>query len=221
MLKPSAALLMLGMLSIPTISYAQDAAVLTVAATAGSLGIGPEVGYRPTPLLGVRGSASLLSFSHDVDVDDINYHGDLKLKSYGANADVYPFRNGFRLSAGFRVSRNKVKLDASPSGPIIVGNTTYTPEQIGMLKGIVRAKKFAPTFTAGYSSNLRKGLVWSLDAGVMLHGKPRIGALTATGLLASSPNLQQDLIREQGEIDRKIDDYKVYPIVQVSLGYAF
>jgi hypothetical protein len=203
------------------ICYAQDTAVLTIAAAGGSLGVGPEVGYRPTTLFGVRGSASLLDLSHDVDVNDINYRGDLKLTSYGVNADVYPLRNGLRLSAGFRRSNNKVNLDALPSRAVTMGITTYTPDQIGMLKGIVRANKFAPTFTAGYSSNLRKGFLWSLDAGIMLHGTPRIGDLTATGILATSSNLQGDLARERGKINRKVDDYKVYPIVQVSLGYAF
>jgi len=194
---------------------------VTVAVSGGTLGIGPEVGLRPSPILGLRASAGFLGLGHDVDVDDINYHGDLKLRSYGANADLYPFGNAFRISAGFRISRNRVDLVATPTQPVSIGGTTYSPEEIGTIEGRVKARKFAPTLTVGVARNLRKGLAWSLDAGVMFHGRPRTRDLTATGELATNPAFQADLLAEQADIEDKVDDYKIYPIVQLSIGYAF
>lgn len=196
-------------------------APITIAASAGSLGIGPEVGWRPLPAFGIRASASLLGLGHDVDVGDINYHGDLKLRSFGVTADLYPFENGFRLSAGLRRSRNRIDLVATPREAVTVGQTVYTPEQIGTIEGKVRARRYAPTLTLGVAKNRRKGLAWSVDAGVMLHGRPRTYDIAATGELASNPLFQEDLAREQGEIEDKVDNYRVYPIVQVSIGYAF
>jgi hypothetical protein len=199
----------------------QPPARITLAASGGSLGIGPEVGFRPVPMLGVRASASFLGLGHDIDVGDINYHGDLKLRSFGAAVDVYPFESAFRLSAGLRRSRNRIDLVATPREAVTVGETVYTPEQIGTIEGRVRARKWAPTFTLGVANNRTRGFAWSLDAGVMLHGRPRTYDIAATGELASNPLFQDDLARERGEIEDKVDDYKVYPIVQVSIGYAF
>lgn len=207
---------------LPSVCHAQDTPTgVTVAATGGSLGIGPEVGFRPSPIIGVRASATFLGLGHNVDVDDINYHGDLKLRSWGANADIYPFRNGFRLSAGFRVSSNRIDLVATPTEAVTVGQRVYTPEEIGTIEGTVRARRFAPTFTVGFAKNREKGFAWSLDAGVMLHGTPRTEDVVATGELASNPLFQEDLARERAEIEGEVDNYKVYPIVQLSVGYTF
>lgn len=98
---------------------------------------------------------------------------------------------------------------------------TYTPEQIGTIEGEVRASKLAPTFTLGVARNRRTGLAWSLDAGVMLHGAPRTERLRATGLLANNFLFQDDLARERAEIEDEVDNYKVFPIMQLSVGYTF
>lgn len=207
---------------LPSVCRAQDGPTgVTIAATGGSLGIGPEVGFRPSPIVGLRVSATFLGLGHDVDVEDINYHGDLKLRSWGANADLYPFRNGLRLSAGFRVSRNRIDLTATPNEAVRVGETVYTPEEIGTIEGKVRARRFAPTFTLGYAKNRERGFAWSVDAGVMLHGTPRTEDVVATGQLATNPLFQEDLARERAEIEDEVDNHKVYPIVQISVGYTF
>lgn len=172
-------------------------------------------------MFGIRANAGFLKLSHNVDVDDINYDGDLKLKSYGATADFYPFESAFRLSAGFRIDRNKIKLVAIPSEPVTIGSTTYTPDQIGTIEGEIRAKKFAPTLTLGVAKNRGRGFAWSLDAGVMLHGRPKTYNLVATGQLATNPLFQADLTRERAEIEDEVENYKIYPIVQLSVGYTF
>lgn len=208
--------------TLPTVAGAQDASSgVTVSVSGGTLGVGPEIGYRPSPTLGLRASATFLGLSHDVDVDDINYQGDLKLRSWGASADLYPFESAFRISAGLRSSRNRVDLVASPAQPVSIGGMTYTPEEIGTIAGEVRAQKVAPTFTLGVARNRRTGLAWSIDAGVMLHGEPRTERLRATGRLADNPIFQDDLARERGEIEDEVDNYKIFPIVQLAVGYTF
>lgn len=54
----------------------------------------------------------------------------------------------------------------------------------------------------------------------MLQGSPEVTKLTTSGML-SDPELQADIQRERDEIEDDIDGYKYYPIVQLSLGYAF
>lgn len=193
----------------------------SIGVTAGTLGVGPVVGARLSPTFGVRASATFIDASHDVDVDDINYHGKLKLESYGANLDVYPFGGGFRLSPGFRIDKNRIGLDATPTAAVEVGDTVYTPAQIGTLSGSVKAKDFAPTLTIGYAGGLTKGIKFGFDAGAMFQGSPRITDLKATGSLASDPAFVAELAKEQREIDDEVHKYNVYPILQFSLFYAF
>lgn len=210
--------------AVPALAGAQEAADssdLTVSVSGGTLGIGPEVGFRVMPVFGIRANATFLGFSHSVDVNDINYNGDAKLRSYGATADLYPFKNKFRMSAGFRIDHNKIDLVATPTRSVSIGSRVYTPEQIGTIEGDIRAKKFAPTFTLGVAKNRGRGLAWSLDAGVMLHGRPQTYDLVTTGELATNPLFQADLARERTEIEDKVDNYKVYPIVQLAIGYTF
>lgn len=189
--------------------------------TAGSLGIGPELAYRAAPVVGVRGGAAFLGFDHDIAVDDINYHGAIKLASLGADLDLYPFRGGLRISAGVRIDRNKVALTATPTKSVRVGKVVYTPDQIGSLSGTARAADVAPTLTVGYAGGLTGGVKFAIDAGAMFQGHPRIDDLAATGLLASDVAFKAQLADEEAQIANKIHKYSVYPIVQLSLGYAF
>lgn len=211
-------------LVMATPASAQDqASTFSVAVSGGTLGIGPEVTTRISPLLGVRGSATFLSFSHSVDGDEIEYDGDLKLGSVGAALDLHPFANGFRVSAGARYNKNKVKLKATPGSAetVEIGGTTYAGSQIGTLNGSVRVKEFAPTLTLGYGSGLTRGVTFGIDAGVMFEGKPRIRNLRANGPIASDPSFQSALAREEQDIRDDVEKYDIFPIVQLSIGYAF
>jgi hypothetical protein len=196
---------------------------VTAGATGGTLGVGPEVALRISPVLGVRANATFLGVSHSVDSDDITYDGRLKLGSIGLMADLHPFRGGFRVSAGFRINSNKVdlKADTSQDATVEVGDTPYSGAAVGSLGGTVKTRKFAPMLTVGYASGLTPGLKFGVEAGAMLQGSPRIDNLRASGPIAADPAFQAALAREEQEIEDDIDNYRIYPILQVSLRYAF
>lgn len=209
-------------MATPAIAQEQ-ASQFSVGVSGGTLGIGPEVSARVSPVLALRANATFLSFGHSVDGEDIDYDGDLKLASGGATVDVHPFANGFRISGGVRYNKNKVKLTATPETgeSVEVGGTTYTGAQIGRLNGDVRVKEFAPTLTLGYAGGLTKGLKFGIDAGVMFEGKPRIRNLRATGPIAATPSFQQALAREEQDIRDDVEKYDIFPIAQLPIGYAF
>ena len=190
-----------------------------VGVTAGTLGVGPEVGFR-SGSFGGRANATFLGYGRDVDSDDINYDGKLKLRSYGAMLDLYVFGGGFRVSPGLRISRNRVTLKATPTGDVEIGDEVYTPSEVGTLFGEVRAKKLAPTLTVGYGTS-NPGVYFGIDVGAMFQGSPKVKELTTTGLLSTNPDLQADLLEERDAIEDDIKNYKVYPILQLALGYRF
>lgn len=197
-----------------------DDARLSIGITGGTLGIGPEASYRVSEMFGVRANATFLNISRGIDSSGINYDGKAKLKSGGVMVDVYPFGGGFRLSGGLRINGNEARVVASPTQNVQVGNTTYTPAEIGTLRTETDLKSLAPTLTLGYGGGLSKGLVFGIEGGAMFQGKMKIKPLTYTG---SAPIglIAADLERERLEIQDDIDDYKIYPILQLTLGYRF
>ncbi|MEW9854162.1 hypothetical protein [Novosphingobium sp. M1R2S20] len=207
-----------------TPALAQDtASTVSAGVTAGTLGIGPEVALRVSPLLALRANATFFGISQSVDSDTITYDGDLKLSSVGAMVDVHPFKNGFRLSGGFRVNDNKVELTATPDPAEVlrVGGTPYTAADVGVLTGTVNVDEFVPTLTIGYGGGLTKGLKFGVDAGVLFQGSPRIRNLAASGPLASNSAFQDALAREEQSIEDDVSKYDIYPILQFSLRYGF
>lgn len=189
--------------------------------TAGSLGFGPEITYRLSDSLGVRANATFFGLNRNVDSDGIEYDGDLKLRSFGAMLDFHPFRGGFRISAGARINSNRVNLSATPTESVEIGDDTYTPAQIGVLSGRVEAKNLAPALTIGYGGGRTPGVKFGIEAGALFQGSPRINGLQTTGTLSTNATFQASLRQEEREIEDDIKQFKVYPIVQISLGYRF
>jgi hypothetical protein len=210
-----------------TPALAQDAGAsqgdsrVTAAVSGGTLGIGPELGFRVSDSFGVRANAMFLGFGTDFDSDGVEYEGNLNLESYGAMVDVYPFGGSFRVSAGARINKNRGRVTATPTGPVEVGETTYTPAQIGTLRGRAEVKDFAPALTLGWGGSNRRGFLFGFDAGVLFQGGVRIRQFTASGSSANDPNFRASLEQERREIQEDVDDYKLYPIVQLTLGYRF
>lgn len=191
---------------------------LAVEVTAGTFGVGPEVTYRVNRNIGLRAGASFLKASRGIQSDGVQYQGDLKLGSWGAMVDLYPMSGHFRMSAGFRVNKGtRLNMTATPAGPTTIGNTTYTPAQIGNLSGTVRVSDIAPVLTIGWAGGLTKGVKLGFDAGAMLSGSPKMRDISASNsaITAADINAQKD------KINRELGKIAVYPVVQASLGYAF
>ncbi len=222
-------LLMLGAagMGVAAPAMAQDAATdpastVSVAVTAGTLGIGPEVGFRFADHIGIRGNATFLGVNADYDSDDITYDGKLKLKSFGAMVDVYPFGGSFRVSGGARINRNYARLNASPTGTSVeVGGETYTQAQVGTLTGRAEVKKFAPALTLGWSGSNRRGFMFGIEAGALFQGSVRVREFTSTGTLQNNATFRASLEDERRSLQDDVDDYKVYPILQASIGWRF
>lgn len=206
-----------------------DDARLKAGITAGTLGIGPEISYRFSERLGIRGNVTFLSIGHDIDSDDITYDGKVKLQSGGVMLDAYPFGGGFRVSGGLRINGNKARGIASPNSgtSYTINGTTYSAADIGTLRADTDIKNVAPALTLGYGGGLSSGLVFGIEAGALFQGSAKIKPLTFTGVCAgASPpptcaTLSADLDAERRSVNDDIDGYKVYPILQLSVGYRF
>lgn len=218
-------LLLAAPLALAAVPAAAEDAELSAGVSAGTLGVGPEVGVRLNRTIGVRANAMLADTGlSDIDAssDDIDFGGRLRSRSVGAMLDFYPLGGGFRVSTGFRLNGNKAVLKATPTTNTTIGARTVTPVQVGTLRASYRVRDWAPAVTVGYAGDIAPRLTLGVEAGAVYHGAPRITALRSQGgTLSDDPGFAADLETERMLIQNDIGDYKFYPVVQASLALRF
>ena len=193
---------------------------LFVAPQVSTMGLGVEAGYRVSDLFGLRGSANFFHVKTDLNVAGIEYSGKVQLRSFGATADLFPFRGGFRLSGGLRLSYNEADISATPTTDVNIGGTAVTPAQIGRLAGRIEPNRVASYFGIGWEGSIFSPNVYlGAGLGVMLQGTPRV-SLTSTGA-TSSPQIRAALERERREVQDEVKGFRFYPVLSVSVGYRF
>ena len=112
---------------------------------------------------------------------------------------------------------NEIDLDARPTKSEQIGDTIYTPAQIGTLSGSVDIDGLAPYVGIGWGNPLTHNQRWGFtcDFGVAFTDSPDV-ALTSTGVVS-----QVDLSREINEIEDDLDSLKFYPVISMGLFYRF
>ncbi len=185
--------------------------------TGGSLGVGPEVSYAINRYVGVRGNITFLNVSHDFHSGGLPYHGEAHLGSGGLMLDFRPFGGGFFISGGARLNKNKLRAKSTFNGVIVIDGVTYTSSRTGTLLGYADFPAVAPTFTFGYAGTLRRGIKVGIEAGAMFMGSGRVYPFTNTGPTVSPSRLEA----QRAGLQRELDKYEVYPIVQLTAGYRF
>jgi hypothetical protein len=129
--------LLLGTLALGAASTSHAAGV---GLRAGTTGIGGDVAFSLMPTLSARLGYSGLSYSHSVDVTDVNYDGKLRLSNLNALLDFSPLPGPFRVTGGFIFNDNKVDVTGkSSNGTYTLNGTVYPAAAVGSLTGTVNA----------------------------------------------------------------------------------
>ncbi|WP_242116104.1 hypothetical protein [Sphingomonas lacusdianchii] len=207
----------------PTMSSTDEdpGSTFSAAVAAGSLGIGPEIGWRLSDHVGIRGGANFLNVSASFEPEDVSFDGKIKLNSFGAMVDVYPFGGNFRLSGGARINNNEIGLAATPNVDVEINGNEYSPQEVGTLSTSAAPKKFSPALTFGWSGKNRRGFMVGVESGVLFQGSFKIDPLTSTGTARNDATFRADLEAERLSLQKDVDKVKVYPIFQFAIGYRF
>lgn len=190
-----------------------------VGVRAGTNGVGGEVGVRILPTLVLRGVGQGYDYGYDQTIDGIAYDGTLKLGSYGLQADFRPPIIPFYLTAGVFANDNQFDLVATPVTNVVIGNTSYTPAQVGTLNTKATFDDMAYFLGAGLKLDIGP-LETALEAGVYYQGDPKV-VYTSTGLLATNPAFQTDLALESAKIVDELDAARYWPMVTLMGRYKF
>lgn len=212
---------------------------VTASVHVGSLGIGPEVDVRiPGSNFGVRGSFNTFNFG-DSDIYhqtvgiralnrtqdvDMSYDGNIKTLNGALTGDWYPWKTGFRISAGVVISTNRLSASGAPSGSVsyLSGSSVQTLSngQIGSVSARGRYHPVNPLFAIGFSSRLFSQLYLSGDLGVMYQGKAQIG-VHSNGYVSELAPFQKAVDKARSKALEGMNKLPVYPVVMIGLGWRF
>jgi hypothetical protein len=213
------AVCILALMSAFSPAYAFAIEPAWVGIRAGTNGVGGEVGVRILPTIVLRGVGQGYDYGYDQTIDGIAYDGTLKLGSYGLQADFRPPIAPFYVTAGIFANDNQFDLIATPTSNVVIGNTSYTPAQIGTLNTKATFNDVAYFLGAGVKLDVGP-IETALEAGVYYQGDPKVVS-TSTGLLASNPSFQSDLAIESAKIVDELDAARYWPMVTLHGRYKF
>lgn len=196
---------------------------LGVGAKAGTLGFGVEVTKGFTPTINGRIGVNVFSFDASGTESDIDYDADLNMESVAALVDWHPFSGGFRATVGLLLNNNELDMTAKSAVSYDIAGTTYTPAEIGTFGGTVDFNNTAPYVGIGWGNAVEKGqrLTFSFELGVVMQGSPKVDFTASGGTLSSDPTLLANLATEEAELEDDLNDFDVYPVVSLGLGFQF
>ena len=205
-----------------TLPLTASAQGIALGAKIGTLGPGLDLTVSLVDRLNLRVNGNYISISGDTTQDDIDYDADLTLGSVLAMLDWHPFGNNFRISAGAVYNGNELGLEATPTDSVEIGDTDYTPAQIGTLTGDATFDKFGPYIGIGFGNAVKEDMAvtFVFDLGVIFHGAPEIN-LDADGPIAGIPSFQNDLAEEEQQVEDDISAFKIYPVLAFGVSYHF
>ena len=196
-----------------------------------TLGITGNIEKKLTSRLVLRGGYHYFTYTWDGTEDDVKYNIDLKLNSGLIVLDLHPFKGAFRISAGILINGNRIDADASldPTESYEIGDKEYTGAEIGSLEMEVDFNTIAPYVGLGLGIGYKKGLSLMFDLGMVFQGSPDI-SLKVNSPLAQSTDpvdqakwnqLQQDINKEEKNLEDELNNFKYYPVVMLTIIYRF
>ena len=190
-----------------------------VAIKVGALGLGVEYTRSLGERFALRGALYGSQYGFDSEESDIEYAMDLIWDSFSLGIDLHPGTGPFRLSLGYLSNDNRIEAVSTPTEIELIGDTPYTPAQIGTLNGLIRFEDGSAFAGLGWDwSRARSKFGMSFDLGLISQGSP-IVELQATGTAANNPAFQADIAAEELEIEEDLEDLDLIPYV--TLGFVF
>ena len=196
---------------------APAAAQIGVGAHVGTTGFGGDLAVALGGSAQLRGSLGLMPIEPSWTVSDIDVTAELPKSFITFGIDFFPSGSGFRIGGGVLLKPDDPILTGELTGPVEVGNQTYTPQQVGTLTGTVESKRTAPYAMIGFGKHASGGIGLFLDLGAAFVGESTLDLTSQGGTLSNNATFQAELAREEAEWQEKIDEFKIYPMVNVGI----
>jgi hypothetical protein len=205
---------------------------LALGLSGGTLGAGAEVSFG-SPTLQGRALLATWTNSIDVNTNDVSYSGDLQLDHLALLVDWFPTGRGFRLTGG--VVFNDDRVDATAPLSQLLDPSDIPPgippsliDSVGRLEGSATFDSAAPYLGIGFGNSLGTSGRWRFkaDLGVMFLGEPQVDLVAAINPAITVPPEVQLILdalvaEEEAYLQSEVNDYDLYPVVQLGVTYRF
>jgi len=191
-----------------------------VSARVGMLGVGIEYAYPLGERLAIRGGINGSGYAFDQSESGIDYEFELDWDSISVAVDFHPTKGPLRLTGGLMRNDNGLSVLSSISNDVTVGGATYTPAEVGTIRGAVGFDGTAPFLGVGWDWSRTRRFGVALDLGVVSQGSPKV-SLSADGSLVGDPAFEADLAAEQAELQDALGDLDLVPFASFGVVFRF
>lgn len=186
----------------------------------GTLGMGAEFTKSITESFNARVGFNTYDFSDSGTEGDINYDIDLEWQSTALLLDWYPGSGSFRLTAGYIINGNELKMRAKPTGTYNIGGTSYASDIVSLTGNVTFSN--GPYIGLGWGNAARAGFGFSFELGAVYQGSPELDLSgTCTAGSPTCDDFNADVAREEQQAQADLDEFKWYPQVAVGISYGF
>lgn len=188
----------------------------------GSQGLGVGLGVALGEQSSLRAELSTASYGFNTTEGGIRYQGNLDIKGISLLADYFPFGGKFRLSGGVNFGKAGANFNGETTGgKIDVNGTMYAVAPGESISATLDFPKPRPYLGIGWGLGQlsQKGFRFGVDIGAEI-GKAK-GDLTASQGLQQIPGFNADFEQERQTYRAEIGKIGFYPVVKLSVGYAF
>ena len=209
----SASLLVAVCLGLPAPALGQG---VGVGARVGTLGLGGEAAVGVTERIVVRGGLGFTPFEPDATFDEIDVT--LTLPTwYNAGVDLY-LNGAMRIGGGMLFKADDPELLGEFNQPQDIGGTTYTPQELGTLTGVIDSSDSVPYVLLGFGKHTAPGFGLFLDLGVAFLGEPDVRLDASGGTVSDDPSTQSALDQEAEDFEADMRTYlRFWPILSMGL----
>lgn len=188
-----------------------------VAVRAGTLGLGGEAALGFGSRVAVRAGVGYLPLEFGATLDDIDVTLEVPRMLYHAGIDLY-LNSVVRIGGGFLVKPDGIELSATPTAPQDIGGESFTPEEIGTLRGGLETADRAPYALIGFGRHVSSRAGLTLDLGVAFLRDTRVTLDSEGGTLSDDPAFRERLDTEARNFEEDLPRYlELWPMV--SLGF--
>ena len=191
----------------------------------GTQGVGLEL---TTPIIedSLNLRAGFHAFSVDADeegdANELDYEGELDLRSIPLLVDWHPFRGQFRTTAGLIFSNSGISASATcDSDSCEFGDESFGAETLGTTRLDVDLGGVQPYLGIGYGNAVSRsgGFSFSFDLGLQLQNVDV--DIQPSSACRADPDCRAEVEREEDELKEEVEDFDIYPVVSIGVGYRF
>ena len=194
---------------------------VSLGVNAGTVGLGVDITTGLTKKLNIQLAYNTFEFGVTGDFEDqevsVNYSGNFSQRNFSLLADFYPFKRGFKISAGLYSQNFLITAQSQFNEPFVLNEglnseKTFDPERLGKLDvKLSYPNNLMPYIGFGFGNPVAEGspVKLNISLGLMYSGKPTLDMI-GEGLVA--PTVDHAI-----NFQKALDEFPWFPVLKLGL----